>query len=277
MAARLAEVGDVVARTHAQLDISAWPAVSAVMSDVRPDVVINCAAYNNVDEAEREPLAALAANAWGPRHLARAAGEVGTTLVHFSTDFVFDGETTQPYTEEDRPNPQGRYAISKLVGEWFVAEAPDAYVLRVESLFGGPRAKSSVDLLLNAILSGGEARPFSDRVVSPSFVEDVVAATLRLIERRPPAGLYHCVNSGLGTWLDLTEELARLAGRPEARIAPRLMSEARLVPPRPRFAALSNAKLAAAGIPMPAWQDALARYVQSRRVTEDNGGRGALG
>ena len=121
------------------------------------------------------------------------------------------------------------------------------YVLRVESLFGGPRAKSSVDMLLNAILRGEPARPFSDRVVSPSYVEDVAGATARLLELRPAPGLYHCVNSGLATWLELTQELARLANRPDAPIAPIRMAEARLRPPRPRFAALSNAKLTRCG------------------------------
>jgi dTDP-4-dehydrorhamnose reductase len=206
-------------------------------------------------------IEALGANAWGPLNLARAAAMTGALLIHFSTDFVFNGDTTAPYEETDLPSPQGRYGISKLLGEWLTAEAPATYVLRVESLFGGPRAKSSVDLLLNAIVRGEPARPFSDRIVSPSYVEDVVTATSAIVAKRPPPGLYHCVNSGHTTWLALTQELARLAGCPNAPIEPVRMADANLHPPRPRFAALSNAKLTAAGVPMPTWQDALRRYV----------------
>ncbi len=272
MVRRLSAAHRVEPRTHAELDIARWPDVESQVVGCRPAAIVNCAAYNDVNQAEDDPIGALDANAWGPRHLARAATAANVTLVHFSTDFVFDGETTAPYAETDAPSPCGRYGISKLLGEWFAAEAPGAYVLRVESLFGGPRAKSSVDMLLNAILRGEPARPFSDRVVSPSYVEDVAGATARLLELRPAPGLYHCVNSGLATWLELTQELARLANRPDAPIAPIRMAEARLRPPRPRFAALSNAKLTAAGIPMPAWQDALARYVG--RVMESTSGDG---
>jgi dTDP-4-dehydrorhamnose reductase len=194
-------------------------------------------------------------------HAARAAAAVDATLVHFSTDFVFDGEATRPYTETDQPNPKGTYAASKLLGEWLALGATRAYVLRVESLFGGPKAKSSVDLLLGAIRAGTEARAFVDRVVSPSYAEDVVTATAALLERRAPAGLYHCVNSGHATWLALARVLAELVGRPGAPITPIEMKALRLKAPRPLFAALSNAKLERAGVPMPAWQDALRRYV----------------
>jgi dTDP-4-dehydrorhamnose reductase len=263
MVERLSAGHDVHVRTHGELNIARAADVRAAVDASRPDAIINCAAYNNVDEAEVQPERALEANAWGPMNLARAASDANATLIHFSTDFVFDGETAAPYVETDGPSPQGQYGMSKLIGEWFAADAPRSYILRVESLFGGPRAKSSVDMLLNAIVRGEPARPFSDRVVSPSYVEDVVASTEAILERRPVAGLYHCVNSGMTTWLDLTRELARLAGRPDAPIHARLMADANLKPPRPRFAALSNAKLTAAGITMPTWQDALRRYVES--------------
>ena len=147
--------------------------------------------------------------------------------------------------ETDAPRPRSTYGISKLLGEWFAAEAPRHYVLRVESLFGGPRAKSSIDALLNAIVTGGEARAFADRVVSPSYVEDVAAATLALVTRAAPFGLYHCVNSGSATWLEVARELARVAGRPDARIAAVSVNDVKLRAARPQYAALSNAKLQA--------------------------------
>jgi dTDP-4-dehydrorhamnose reductase len=263
MVGRLQVAHEVAARTSADLDITRSADVAAAVASARPDVIVNCAAYNDVDGAQTEPMRALAVNAWGPLHLARAARVVDATLVHFSTDFVFDGETSRPYVETDAPNPQGTYAASKLLGEWFAAEAPRGYVLRVESLFGGPKAKSSIDLLLKAIMTSQEARAFSDRVVSPSYVDDVVGATIALFERQAPMGLYHCVNSGMATWVEVARELARLTGRPAAPIKPILLADLALKTPRPRFAALSNAKLASAGIELPSWESALARYVTS--------------
>jgi dTDP-4-dehydrorhamnose reductase len=115
--------------------------------------------------------------------------------------------------------------------------------------------------MLTAILSSQEVRAFADRTVSPSYVEDVVDATMALVDGSRPWGLYHCVNTGWTTWAELSRELARLAERPDARIAEVTMESAKLPAPRPKFAALSNAKLAMTGIEMPTWQDALARYV----------------
>jgi dTDP-4-dehydrorhamnose reductase len=252
-----------VARTRSELDVGQASALAETIRSVVPDAIINCAAYTDVDGAERDPVAALAANAWPLRTLARLATEIDASLIHFSTDFVFDGETSQPYPEEATPNPRGAYAASKLLGEWLAAETPKHHVLRVESLFGGPRAKSSVDKLLGQIRSNTAAPAFVDRVVSPSYVADVVAATRAILAGGVPYGLYHCVNSGWTTWADLARELARLAGRPDAPIVEVRMADVKLVAPRPRFAALSNAKLTGAGVAMPTWQDALARYVTS--------------
>jgi dTDP-4-dehydrorhamnose reductase len=254
----------VVACGRKELDVTVADDVRRAVASVCPDVIVNCAAYTNVDGAEDHPVEALATNAWGVRTLARAAAEVDATLVHYSTDFVFDGATDRPYNEQDPTNPRGTYAVTKLLGEWFAADAPRHYVLRVESLFGGRRAKSSVDRILDGILSGAEVRAFRDRTVSPSFVDDVVMATAALITRRCPYGLYHCVNSGWTNWANLAHELATIAGRPDAPVAEVAMADAGLPTPRPQFAALSNAKLESLGIVMPTWQDALRRHVDAR-------------
>lgn len=257
----LADVHEVIGWNRADLDLDDPAATASRIAALCPDVVINCAAYNDVDGAQTHPVEALAVNAWAVRTLARAVNELDATFVHYSTDFVFDGTSDRPYREEDEPNPRSTYAVSKLLGEWFAEEVPRHYVLRVESLFGGPRAKSSVDRLLTAILAGQDVRAFVDRTVSPSYVDDVVAATLALVDGERPWGLYHCVNTGWTTWATLARELAALAERPDARILDTAMTDAGLAAPRPRFAALSNAKLSLTGIEMPTWQDALARYV----------------
>jgi dTDP-4-dehydrorhamnose reductase len=263
MSARLVPKHEVVSLKRTDLDLTNESATAATVAAICPDVIINCAAYTDVDGAEADPSAAFAINAWGVRALARAAADVNAALVHFSTDFVFDGTIDRPYREDDVPNPRSTYAISKLLGEWFAADAPAWYVLRVESLFGGPRARSSIDRMLESLRADREVRSFVDRTVSPSYVDDVVQATMTLIETKAAPGVYHCVNSGWTTWSGLARELAAIVDKPGAAIVDVKVSDVKLVAPRPKFAALSNDKLGLAGIEMPTWQSALRRYVQS--------------
>jgi dTDP-4-dehydrorhamnose reductase len=252
----------VCAYARQDLDIADFDAVMARVEADRPDVIINCAAYNNVDRAEEEPDKALNVNAFGVKVLARAAQESGATLVHYSTDFVFDGHTDRPYVEADPPNPQSVYAQSKWLGECFALEAPHAFVLRVESLFGGPNAKSSIDRIAQAIAGGRDAKVFVDRTVSPSYVVDVAAATMAVVERGEP-GLYHCVGTGFATWHELAQEIARIMRKEsEARVVPISVADVSLKAPRPQFAALKNDKLMKITA-MPTWQDALSRYLGS--------------
>ena len=271
-----ARAHEVVALTRQQLDITNYASVLATAYDVRPSVIVNCGAYNDVDGAEEDAVSALNVNAFGVRALARAAHEVGATLVHYSSDFVFDGVATEPYQEEHVPNPQGAYATSKLLGEWFARDAPRHYVLRVESLFGGltdgrdsadalSSRKSSVDQIIDALVEEREARVFVDRVVSPSYVGDVVMATRMVVERGVPEGLYNCVNSGMGTWLELAQEVGRQLGR-DGQLIPISVADVQLHAARPKFCALSNAKLASVGIAMPTWQDALSRHLASLKI-----------
>jgi dTDP-4-dehydrorhamnose reductase len=262
---------DVLACSRQELDIADYDAVMSRVEADKPDVIVNCAAYNNVDGAEDEPERALTANAFAVRVLARAATDAGATLVHYSTDFVFDGKASAPYTEEDAPNPQSVYAQSKLLGEWFAAEAPRAFVLRVESLFGGSPAKSSIDRIVFAIADDQEARVFVDRTVSPSYVIDVAAATQALLEHGEP-GLYHCVGTGHCTWYELALEIARLMGFDahfghSAPLIPVSVADVPLAASRPQFAALDNSKLARAGFVMPTWRDAVARHIRVRALT----------
>ncbi len=208
---------EAIAFDRAALDLTDDKAVAAAMEKARPDVIVNCVAYNDVDGAEDHALEALSVNAFAVRALARAASATNATLVHYSSDFVFDGKASEPYVENDAPNPRSTYASSKLLGEWFAADAPRSYVLRVESLFGrapgGPPAKGSVESILRALEAGNEARVFEDRTVSPTYVIDGARATLVLVEQNAAPGLYHCVNSGRCTWLEFARELARQMGR----------------------------------------------------------------
>ena len=230
-----------------------------------PDVVINCAAYNDVDGAEDAACDALPVNAlracarWrAPRR--RPAPSSSTTAPTSSSTAWPSGRTTR----SDRPAPLSAYGASKLLGEWFALEAPNAYVLRVESLFGGHPAKSSVDRILTAIRDGQPVRVFADRTVTPSYVEDVTTATMELLARRPAPGR-------VSLRQQRHDHLARDRGgdRPPARRQPEIVAvksaDVKLRARRPQYCALSNDKLARVGVAMPSWQDALRRYLTSGR------------
>ncbi|MEQ1572668.1 MAG: dTDP-4-dehydrorhamnose reductase [Vicinamibacterales bacterium] len=258
----------IVAHTRATMDITDSASVRRVVGEEAPDVIVNCAAFNDVDGAEDRPAEAFAVNAFALRSLARAADATGAALVHYGTDFVFDGAASVPYDESAPPSPRSAYAASKLVGEWFALEAARGYVLRVESLFGMPVAWKGRRGTLEKIVEGLEAdrdvTVFTDRTVSPSYVEDVAAATRYLVERGGEPGLYHCVNSGSGTWHDVAADTARLLGV-TPRLTPTTTDQVTLRASRPRFCALSNEKLRAAGFSMPTWQDAVRRWLATRR------------
>ena len=256
----------VVALDREHLDVADRHAVGAVVERERPDLIVNCAAYNNVDGAEEDPVLALRTNAMAVLGLGRAAAAAGSTLVHFSSDFVFDGETDRPYTEDDRANPRSAYGASKLLGDWFALETPRTFVLRVESLFGPPGSaggrRGSLGTIVDGIRRGDEVPVFTDRVVSPSYTPDVARAVRALIEGHAEAGLYHCVNSGHARWSEIAERAAALMHVP-LRMRPLTLENAGLKAKRPRYCALSNAKLSHAGIAMRRWEEALQEFLQT--------------
>jgi dTDP-4-dehydrorhamnose reductase len=261
MVARLAREHDVTAWARADMDLSRHADVREAIARLAPEAVVNCSGYNNVDGAEDDQVTALDVNAMAVGTLARSAAACGAVLMHYSTDFVFAGTATTPYTETQRPEPRSVYAQSKLIGEWLAADAPKHYVLRVESLFGGPRRHSSVDRIVDAIREGKQAPVFRDRVVSPSFVADVAEASAFVLKTRPAPGIYHCVNSGHATWFEVGKEIARRLGQSASFLQPISVNDVTLRASRPKFAALDNSKLAGAGFTMPSWRDAIGRYL----------------
>lgn len=257
----------VIPFTRATLDITDTAAVARAVADAAPDVVINCAAFNDVDGAESAAVDALNVNTFAVRALARATAAAGATLVHYSTDFVFDGRGSAPYEESVPPSPQSIYAASKLLGEWFAADAPRHFVLRVESLFGTPRGwtgrRGTLDGIVAQLEAGRDVRVFTDRIVSPSYTVDIAAATRHLLESDAASGIYHCVNDGHASWHEVAGAAARLLGI-EPQLIPASVNDVQFKARRPQFCALSVAKLAATGFRMPHWSDALQRWLAGR-------------
>jgi dTDP-4-dehydrorhamnose reductase len=269
LALELARAGHrVTALTRADLDVTDADRINRLIDALEPSAIVNCTAYNAVDAAETDSGRAFAVNAAAPATLAAAADRTGAVLVHYSTDFVFDGRASEPYAESSPTNPLSVYGASKRAGEEHVQAIQRHYILRVESLFGGREAgsqRATVDYFAGELGAGRTVRAVADRTVTPSHVSDAIRATRFLLEREAPFGIYHCVSSGCTTWLEMARAIAEHLGSRGDVMA--IAAESLTAPAvRPLFCGLSNAKLVGLGCAMPTWQACLAAHLQSRYV-----------
>jgi dTDP-4-dehydrorhamnose reductase len=244
-------------------DIADADLVAATLDRLQPEVVFNSAAWTDVDGAEDHPDEARRANAEGPEVLARACAARRVRLVHYSTDFVFDGERETPYDESVPPSPQSVYAASKLEGERRVQAAnPASYVLRVGCLYGrgGRNFPSTV---LRRLRAGELVRADFERRVSPTWVVPVADLSARLAATRH-YGLYHSTAQGETCWSDFARFVAEAAGLADARVEAVAGSALKLKAARPRRAVLVSRRLPEVGLaPLPPWQDQARAYVAS--------------
>jgi dTDP-4-dehydrorhamnose reductase len=251
----------------AELDVRDGAAVARRVAEVRPEVVVNASAYNKVDAAESEVGEALAVNAAGPAHLARACREAGALLVHVSTDYVFDGASERPYTEDDRPRPIGCYGASKLAGEAMVAASGCEYLLvRTSGVFGagGSRAKggSFLDRILARARSGEVLRVVSDQVFSPTYAPDLARGTVALVDRGA-RGLFHLTNAGECSWHGFALAALGLSGL-EVPVQEIRSADLGLAARRPAFSVLANLRYASLGLPLlRPWRAALGEFLSS--------------
>lgn len=262
--------GTLLPLTHQQIDILEPAAAAQTLTALRPTHVINTAAWNLVDRAEDEPRAAFALNADAVGALAAVCDRLGATLVHFSTDYVFDGAKRAPYVEDDTPNPLSAYGESKLAGERLARErCPRAVVVRVAALFGiakssGKGGTNFVETMLRAAAAGRPLRVVADQVTGPSYTLDVARAVWRLVAA--PPGLYHVSGGGETTWLDFAREIFRHEGLTPALTgvsAAEFGARAR----RPAYSVLAHRALRALGHPEPPpWREGLAAYLAERRA-----------
>jgi dTDP-4-dehydrorhamnose reductase len=258
----LARLGDEVAWEggRTELDVTDGAAVAALVARVRPDVVFNATAFNRVDAAEAEPLAAFAVNAAGPHFLARAARDAGALLVHVSTDYVFDGTASRPYREDDPVRPLGAYGASKLAGEHLVAAAGEHLVVRTSGVLGrgGSEQKggSFVGRIVAQARAGRPLRVVADQVFAPTSAPDLAAALVALV-RGGARGLVHVTNAGSCSWHELAVAALAAAGldAPVERIR---AADLGLAARRPAYSVLDTSRGIALGLPPPRhWRDAL--------------------
>jgi dTDP-4-dehydrorhamnose reductase len=262
--------GEVIPLDRTRADLTNPDLLRATLTELRPDAIVNCAAYNFVDKAESEPDAACAVNAWGVRTLARLCRELGCTLVHFSTDYVFglDTSRTMPFQTTDAPGPVSVYGLSKLAGEYAVrAECPKHFVLRTCGLYGawgsGGKGGNFVETMLRLAGQGKPLRVINDQYCTPSYTADVAAAAAALIATGR-YGLYHVTNSGATTWYELAKAVFELSGV-RADLTPISTSGYPTPARRPGYSVLALDELAAAGVPAPRpWRAAVAAYLDER-------------
>ena len=229
---------------------------------MRPDVVFNATAYNRVDAAETEPAAAFAVNAFAPHFLARAAREAGALLVHYSTDYVFDGTAARPYREDDAPRPLGVYGASKLAGEHLVAAAgAEHLVVRTSGVLGrgGSEQKggSFVERIVAQARAGQPLRVVADQVFAPTFAADLAAASIALV-RAGARGLFHVTNAGLVQLARPRGGRARRAPASTSRSSASRSPTSRLPARRPAYSVLDGSRYLELGLPpLRPWREAL--------------------
>jgi dTDP-4-dehydrorhamnose reductase len=264
--------GDVVEAGRDRADLTDVESLRRTLEETRPDVVLNCAAYNFVDRAESEPSTAFSVNALGVAALARLCGERNCVLVQFSTDYVFglDATRREPYRETDVPGPLSVYGISKLAGECFAqAYCPRHYVIRSCGLYGvwgsGGKGGNFVETMLKLGSQAAPVRVVTDEICAPTFTADLAAAAIGLLNVGPP-GLYHVTNSGQCSRFEFAAEIFRLAGM-KVDLQPITSREFGARARRPAYAVLANSASERLGIPqLRSWRDALAAYLHERQV-----------
>lgn len=259
---------DVSAWDRAEVDITDRMRVERALASLDPELVFNAAAYNQVDVAEQEPQAALLVNALAVRNLALACRQIDARLVHFSTDYVFDGRAGRPYTEVDATHPLGAYAVSKLAGELYAqAYLERLIIVRTSGVFGPGGLHTArgnfVELMLRLAHAGQPIRVVEDHFASPTYAPCLAARTIDLVERGQN-GLFHIGGGAPISWFDFAGMIFRTAG-----LNPPLQATNergyRTPARRPKYSALSNSRIEKLGLePMPSLEQALKMYFDVR-------------
>jgi dTDP-4-dehydrorhamnose reductase len=267
LAHALAPLGEVIAFDRKGLDLAVPDQIVGAVRSVRPDVLVNAAAYTAVDRAETEPDAAHAVNAAAVAILAEEAKRVDALLIHFSTDYVFDGVKDTPYVEEDRPNPINVYGRSKLAGEQAIRSIDGPYLILRTSWVYATRGRNFFLTIRRLLREKEEVRVVSDQMGAPTPAEALASATCTLLRQHGPAnlgetrGTYHVTAAGHTSWHGFATEIARLE-LPELpnppRIVPIASDQYRSPARRPRNSRLSNARLFRCfGVELPRWETCL--------------------
>ena len=251
---------DIIALTRKELDVSNARAVERALEEHAPELVVNAAAYTNVDGCETETGLAYAVNALGPRNLAQSCGRRGCELLHVSTNYIFDGGSGRPYEPFDPPGPISAYGRTKLAGEEYVMRLSTRwYVVRTAGVYG--EGRNFVRTMLRVGRERDSLKIKDDEYVSPTYARDLAMGIAKVIEARL-YGLYHVTNSGSCSWYEFAREIFRLAGM-EVEVVPVPSSEYPLPAARPANGVLSDP----GGVELRHWRAALDDYLKRELAT----------
>lgn len=255
---------------HQDLDITNRKKVVRKINKLNPQIVINAAAYTNVEMAEKEFILAKKINAEAVRNLAEVCAEIGAIFIHYSTDYVFDGKKKRGYCENDKPTkPLNKYGLSKFLGEQMIlklkAQNPNFkfYLIRTSWLFGSraepQKHKNFVQTILKLAKEKKELKIINDQFGKPTYTFDLAQATKNLIEKKKPFGIYHLPNENTTTWYKFAKEIIRLKGL-KTNVLPCKTSEYKTLAKRPKYSILLNTKLNK----LRSWRVALKDYLYLR-------------
>ncbi|GAC1572258.1 MAG: dTDP-4-dehydrorhamnose reductase [Candidatus Doudnabacteria bacterium] len=255
----------VTALDREEIDVRDKDAVRKIVMDLRPDWIFNCVAYNAVDKAENSPdkERAFELNDFAVGYIAEAAKEINATLIHYSTGFVFDGNSDGGYDETSEPNPISNYGQSKLQGEKKAQSCPKHYVIRLNLLFGKPALSeggkiSFPEMILFSAKEKTEMDFVVDEVSTPTYAVDLVQASIQLVEQKYPFGIYHLPNKGQASWLDYAKEVFRIKNV-SIKLNPVTSDSFERAAQRPKNSVIINTKFPE----LRPWQEALGEYLQN--------------
>jgi len=259
---------DAIPLTHRDLDVTE-PGSVQILKELKPDVVINTAAYVRVDDAEVEVEKAFQVNAIGALNVAKACNELKAINVYISTDYVFDGAKGTPYEEDDVPNPVNVYGLSKYAGEIFTRNYSQRYyIIRAASLYGKAGASGKggnfVEFMIQQARNGERIKVVDDQFMSPTSTKDVAEMLKEFLGIKPEFGVYHMVNEGYCSWFEFTKEIFNILNW-GVHITPIKSDELKRLARRPVFSALKNEKLGNLGLRMRDWEDALGDYLNEEK------------
>ena len=256
---------------HSDIECADRRSIESAILSIAPDIVLNCAAFVRVNESEDDPDSAFRVNALGAGYVARACSEIGAITVYISTDYVFDGASSTPYSEEDPPNPLNVYAISKLAGEFLVRNfCKNHFIVRSSGLYGTggtggnqKRPANFVETILSLAKNEDPIRVVDDQILTPTFTKDLARAILELVDT-DAYGTYHITNSGACSWYEFGKAVFEISGlKPD--YGPVSSKEYGAKALRPSYSVLDNGRVQRLGIaPLRGWRDALTRYLELR-------------
>lgn len=255
---------ELVPLTIKDIDIADFNRTGAIIDKNAPDIIINTAAYHNVPECEKNPEQAFRVNTLAVSNLVKICRGRKSRLIHFSTDYVFDGSRKTPYDEDDAPNPLNTYAVSKLAGEQFVRMLPNYYIIRTASLFGlagclGKGGTNFVESMLNLAQTKSVIPVTANIISSPTYTYDLAQKMKEMILDNPPSGIYHITNQGACSWYEFAVEIFKQAGL-KVKVEPKEESAEAAGVRRPLYSALTSKKLK----PLRSWPDALKHYLNRK-------------